>query len=195
MLRPNMNVELQSASRAAREPAQTLGDVLYGADFEQRIPETDWIAMLHAIAGGDTSAFGDLYMMTHGVVFTLIMRITGARDTAEDLTIEVFHEVWRTARSYHPSTGSVIGWLMNLARAHANAHPRMDPKNRVALVRAAVDTLTPGERQAIEATFHAGATSAEAAAKQGTTTDEVETRIRAALGKLGEVLTPLGDSK
>ena len=152
--------------------------------------------MIRAIVDGDTSAFGNLYMMTHGTVFTLIVRITGARGIAEEVTIEVFHEVWRSAKSYNPGTGSVVAWIMNIARTRALERQRPPGQQRsVARMREAVEQLTPDERQAIEATFHSGATSAEVATKQKETTAEIETRIRSALGKLGEVLAPTGDPR
>jgi RNA polymerase sigma-70 factor (ECF subfamily) len=189
-----MSAELYPPPSAAEIP-QTLGDVLYGADFPHRIPESEWIATLSSVAIGDTSAFGNLYMLTHGIVYTLIVRITGSRTVAEELTVEVFHDVWRLAREYGPDDGPVVGWIMNLARARAVARQRSDQAGRVALMRAAFDQLAPEERRAIEATYLAGSSSAAVAAQQGTTIDEVETRIRDALGKLGDIVKPADDSK
>jgi RNA polymerase sigma-70 factor (ECF subfamily) len=50
-------------------------------------------------------------------------------------------------------------------------------------------TLTPDERQAIEATFFAGFTHAEAAARLGEPLGTIKTRIRSVLHKLRRMLT------
>ena len=119
------------------------------------------------------------------------MRITANRETAEELTIDVFHDVWRRAARYDAANGTVLGWIMNQARSRAidrlrfesrkkrnqggdeepAAEAAADPRDVLELreqgeaLRAALATLTPDERQAIEATFFAGLTHAEAAAR------------------------------
>ena len=74
----------------------TLGDVLY-AKSEAPVPEQDWATLVQSIAAGDQLALHALYERAHRPVFTLIMRITANRETAEELTIDVFHDVWRRA--------------------------------------------------------------------------------------------------
>ena len=51
------------------------------------------------------------------MVFTLAMRITANRETAEELTVDVFHDVWRRAAGYDAANGTVLGWIMNQARS------------------------------------------------------------------------------
>src|SRR5260370_18656546 len=53
------------------------------------------------------------------IVFTLLVRITNNRDTAEALMGDVFHDVWRRASAYDPVEVSVVGWIMNQARSRA----------------------------------------------------------------------------
>jgi RNA polymerase sigma-70 factor (ECF subfamily) len=62
--------------------------------------EQDWATLVEAIAAGDQLALHALYEMAHRFVFTLIMRIASHRETAEELTIDVFHDVWRRASRY-----------------------------------------------------------------------------------------------
>ena len=145
--------------------------------------------MVRAIASGDTSAFGTLYMSTHGIVFTSIARITGDRATAEDLTIEVFHEVWRGAPTYDPASNSVVGWIMNLARARALPRARPDRGTLAASMRAAVQKLTTGERRAIEDIYFSGLTYVEVAAQERVLTAMIKSRIRSGLGRLRTFLT------
>jgi RNA polymerase sigma-70 factor (ECF subfamily) len=178
-----------------REPVQkspaTLGDVLY-AKFKPPAPEQDWVDLVQSIAAGDQLALHALYERAHRVVFTLTMRITANRETAEELTIDVFHDVWRRASSYDAANGTVLGWIMNQARSRAIdrlrfesrkkrshggdepllAEPAADPRDVLDLreqgesLRAALAALTPDERQAIETTFFGGLTHAEAAARR-----------------------------
>src|SRR5687767_8540657 len=79
-----------------RESLATLGDVLY-AKSKAPVPEEDWAMLVQAIAAGDQLALHALYERTHRIVFTLIMRITANRESAEELTIVVFHDIWRRA--------------------------------------------------------------------------------------------------
>ena len=90
----------------------TLGDVLY-ASAKARVPEQEWAALVQSIAAGDQLALHALYERAHRVVFTLIIRITANRETAEELTIDVFHDVWRRASHYDAANGTVLGWIMN----------------------------------------------------------------------------------
>jgi hypothetical protein len=83
---------------AVRETVtKKLGDVLYADKSRIRVSEEDWLKVLRAIAGGDQAALHFLYEQTHRIVFTLIVRITMNRETAEDVTLDVFYDVWRKA--------------------------------------------------------------------------------------------------
>jgi DNA-directed RNA polymerase specialized sigma24 family protein len=66
----------------------------------------------------------------HRIVFTLIVRITNNRETAEELTLDVFHDVWRRAANYDPATGSVVGWIMNQARSRAIDRLRFEHRKK-----------------------------------------------------------------
>lgn len=97
----------------------TLGAVLYVGHTGPLVFETQWIAWLREIAAGDPRALRDLFETTQDVVCTFIFRIVDDRKTAESLTIEVFHEVWRHAAAFDPTRGSVLGWIMSYARFKA----------------------------------------------------------------------------
>jgi RNA polymerase sigma-70 factor, ECF subfamily len=193
----------------------TLGDVLY-ATSKAPVSEQEWAALVQAIAARDQLALHSLYERAHRPVFTLVMRITANRETAEELTVDVFHDVWRRASSYDAANGTVLGWIMNQARSRAidrlrfesrkkrsrgdgvqppAAEPAADPRDVIELreqgesLRAALAALTPDERQAIEATFFAGLTHAEAAARLNQPLGTIKTRIRSGLHKLRHRLT------
>jgi RNA polymerase sigma-70 factor, ECF subfamily len=205
------NASLVVKERTAK-PAATLGDVLY-ANSTPKVLEQEWTALVQSIAAGDQLALHALYEMSHRMVFTLTMRITANRETAEELTVDVFHNVWRRASQYNAANGTVLGWIMNQARSRAIdrlrfenrkkrsdgdpeplAEPAADPRDLLALqeqgevLRTALQTLTPAERQAIEATFFAGLTHAEAAVRLDQPLGTIKTRIRSALHKLRRTL-------
>jgi RNA polymerase sigma-70 factor (ECF subfamily) len=180
---------VDTAAVTQREAAPTLGGLLNSVETSSHTSEREWVALVRAVAAGDTAAFGTLYMSTHGIVFTSIARITGDRATAEDLTVEVFHEVWRGAAAYDPAGNSVVGWIMNLARARALPRARPDRGTLAAAMRAAVQRLTTGERRAIEDTFFSGLTYVEVAAREKVLTAMIKSRIRSGLGRLRTLLT------
>lgn len=199
----------------------TLGNLLYSArsTTNGRPLEKDWVALVRSMATGNQLALRDLYGRSYRLVFTLTMRITSDRTIAEELTVDVFHEAWRRAASYDPANGTVLGWLMNLARSRAidrlrfeQRKKRIDPRpeasgatseasdiaestsatERVLQVRAAVAALSPGERQAIETAYFMELTHAEAAARLGEPLGTIKTRIRSGLAKLRVALAPTG---
>ncbi|MBV8534480.1 MAG: sigma-70 family RNA polymerase sigma factor [Alphaproteobacteria bacterium] len=201
-----------SAKERAQKPPATLGDVLY-ANVGAPVPEGEWAALVRSIAAGDQLALHALYERAHRVVFTLVLRITANRETAEELTVDVFHDIWRRAAGYDPANGTVLGWIMNQARSRAIDRLRFEsrkkrngatqPADDVAadpcdllelreqgqLLREALAGLTPDERQAIESTFFTGLTHAEAATSLKQPLGTIKTRIRSGLQKLRRTLT------
>jgi RNA polymerase sigma-70 factor, ECF subfamily len=201
------------AKKSTDKTPATLGDVLY-AKSKAPVPEQDWATLVRSMAAGDQLALHTLYEMAHRMVFTLIMRITANRETAEELTIDVFHDVWRRASRYDAANGTVLGWIMNQARSRAidrlrfesrqkrspgdDAEPlaeiAAEPRDALELraeaqsLRVALATLTPNERQAIETTFFGGLTHAEAAARLNQPLGTIKTRIRSGLHKLRRAL-------
>jgi RNA polymerase sigma-70 factor (ECF subfamily) len=194
---------------------RTLGDLLYASRQRFRVSEQEWVELVKAIAGGDQLALHSLYERTHRIVFTLIVRITRNRETAEELTLDVFHDVWRRAAAYDPAGGSVLGWIMNQARSRAIDRVRFDQrKKRVNIsgedpvtaqlpadpqqacqleeearhLREALEVLTPEERQVIETAFFSELTYHEVAQKLSQPLGTVKTRIRSGLGKLRHTL-------
>ena len=142
------------------------------------------------------------------------MRITANQETAEELTVDVFHDVWRRASRYDAANGTVLGWIMNQARSRAIDRLRFESRQKRSLgddaeplaeiaaeprdalelraeaqsLRVALATLTPNERQAIETTFFGGLTHAEAAARLNQPLGTIKTRIRSGLHKLRRAL-------
>jgi RNA polymerase sigma-70 factor, ECF subfamily len=192
-----------------------LGDILYADKSKFRVSEEEWLKLLRAVSGGDQLALHSLFEQTHRIVFTLIVRITMNRETAEEVTLDVFYDVWRKASTYDPANGSVVGWVMNQARSRAidrlrfdqrkkrvNTYPHslrpttdiVDPQvaclfeEQSRLLQDALDVLTAEERKAIEAAFFSEMTYEQTARNLNQPLGTVKTRIRSGLKKLREAL-------
>ena len=192
-----------------------LGDILYADKSKIRVSEEEWLKVLRDIAAGDQCALYSLYEQTYRIVFTLIVRITMNRETAEEVTLDVFYDVWRKASSYDPRNGSVVGWIMNQARSRAidrlrfdqrkkrvNTYPHslrpttdiVDPQQACVfeeqsrLLQDALKVLTTEERKAIETAFFSELTYEQTARKLNEPLGTVKTRIRSGLEKLRDVL-------
>src|SRR5258708_14449750 len=121
---------VDAATRREREQPEsetrTLRDLLYANKANFPVSEKDWVRLVQSIAARDQLALHSLYEQTHRIVFTLIVRITNNRETAEELTLDVFHDVWRRASTYDPANGSVVAAIMNQTRSMAFTPVRFD---------------------------------------------------------------------
>ena len=166
--------------------------------------------LVRGIATGDQNMLRELYERSHRLVFTLALRICGNRESAEEVTLDVFHDVWRRSAHYDPSGGSVVGWIMIQARSRAIDRVRfeqrkkrlpppavppmvdelsgpddsVDARQRRSLLQEALAALTPDERQAIETAFFSDLSYSETAARLQQPVGTVKTRVRSGLAKL-----------
>ena len=202
-----------TAASNERAPPSTLGEVLYAKQDVAIEDEQAWAALVLSTASGDQHAFRTLYDRMRRIVFTLTMRITQSREIAEEVMIDVFHDVWKRASAYDAADGTVVGWIMNQARSRAIDRLRFEHRQKrtapvvsaevlgesdtghhldVAaqgrVLREALRALTVEERQAIETAFFADLTYAEAAALLDQPVGTVKTRIRSGLRKLRQAL-------
>lgn len=170
-----------------------------------------WIAR---IADADEDALGELYDAVHGRVHGLALRITRNAQCAEDVTEDVFWQVWRQARRFDPTRGTAIAWLLTIARSRAldklrrgdpaEAHPEPeslaepaagdDPQDLLAAsernrrLNAALAGLDASARQLLALAFFCDHTHEEIAARSGLPLGTVKSRIRRALAALRRAL-------
>jgi len=76
-------------------------------------------ALLAGSAEGDEAAFADLYDLTSHKVYTIALQTLRSRAYAEEVTQEVYVQVWQQAIRYERSRGTVLGWLKMLAHRRA----------------------------------------------------------------------------
>jgi RNA polymerase sigma-70 factor (ECF subfamily) len=75
--------------------------------------------LLERAGRGDTDAFAAFYDLVAARVAGLVRRVLRNRAQAEEVTQEVFVEVWRSASRFDPARGSAIGWVSALAHRRA----------------------------------------------------------------------------
>jgi len=174
-------------------------------------------ALLARVVARDEAAVEALYARYSGPLYSLAYQVTGAERFAQDVVQETFVALWRDAARFDPAKGAVSPWLFSLARHKAidlvrreqNVRKRTadvdlelreaddDVDNEAWLgirrerVRAAIEDLTPIQREALDLAFFQGLTHVEVAERLGIPLGTAKTRIRSALLRLRDVL---GDS-
>lgn len=170
--------------------------------------------VLALVALRDEQALGMLYDRYGRLVYSVALRITGDRLSAEEVTQDVFQIVWQQAGAFRSAAGSPGGWLVGITRHRAIDELRSRrhksrqreistetaPAERLtdesdveqqAVMRidiyAALAELPTAQRQTIELAYYGGLTSNEIASSLGLPVGTVKTRLRLGLVKLRSV--------
>jgi RNA polymerase sigma-70 factor (ECF subfamily) len=88
--------------------------------------------LLRRMAAGDERALGALYDRWSPLVHSVVLRIVGDADDAEELVEETFWQAWRQAGRYDPARGGISGWLVVIARSRALDRVRLRGWQRAA---------------------------------------------------------------
>jgi len=166
------------------------------------------------IAAADQGALAALYDATNRLIYGMSLRILGNPADAEEVTLDIYTQVWRNAASFDDRRGSVVAWLTTMARSRAIDRLRsgvkrsrreeslMEPDSARAVeapaqpgigreVAAALETLAPEQREAIELAYWYGYSHSELAVRLGQPLGTVKTRIRMGMMKLRSQLGSL----
>lgn len=173
----------------------------------------DEASLLARIAQQDKSALAQLYDRYARVIYSVAYKSLGLVEESEEIVLDVFSQVWRTASRYDATKGRVDTWLFTIARTRIldrlrrlqrTAKTKMasmdsqiqstkvsvDPiedvllKERRTQVLAALSQLPKEQRQVIELAYYKGLTHSEIACQTGLSLGTVKTRIRLGLSKL-----------
>ena len=215
-------VATKSGSKAARMGnfhQLERGESLVGHLRQLQAREAALAALVARAAEGDQMALAALYDETNALVYGLAWRILRDQSAAEDVTIDVYTQVYRQVSSYDASRGTPSAWLLALTRSRAIDRLRQEAQRREReepleatmpipspttgpeeysattelrrLVQRALTLLTSEQWQAIELAYYAGLSHNEIAAKLGQPLGTVKTHIRTGMMLLREYLHPL----
>ncbi len=131
-------------------------------------------ALLQRTARGDQQAFAALYDLLASRVYGLIRHVLRDPAQSEEVTQEVFVEVWRGAARFDSGRGGALGWISTIAHRRA--------VDRVRSVQAAADR----ERRAANLDTRGDDQGYDEVAEQVETRLEHE-RLRHCIGSLTEL--------
>jgi len=170
--------------------------------------------LLESVAAGDQWAFAALYDGYSPRVLGLAMRILIDRSIAEEVTQDVFLELWQNAARFSSAKGGGTGYLLTLTRhraidrvrseqaardrderiGHRDAQPEFDNTleaieqlERHTILERALTALSPAQREAITLSY-AGHTHTEIAALIGIPLGTVKTRLRDGMSRLRQAV-------
>ena len=167
-------------------------------------------------ATGDEAAFRRVYDTCGSLVFSFCRRTLGP-DRAADVTQGVFVAAWRSRERYHPSSGSVVGWLMGIARHkvvdqmrrdgrtpqpvvgigdRAEVRDHLDP-TKVAermLLAEAIESLPERAREMVRLAFYEDLTHSQISERCDTPLGTVKSDIRRSLERLRKHLEGFDDA-
>ena len=199
---------------------RAIGEVSARAPSESDGPTPD--DLLTAVAAGDERAFDLFYDRVAGMILGMARVILRDRAQAEEVTQEVFLELWRTAVRFTPEAGDAIAWAMTIAHhrtvdrvrssqagrrreavAMFEAH-RARPFDQVAEavatrdeqreVRRCLASLTPTQRESIVLAYYRGLTYREIAEFLQIPPGTAKSRVRDGLIRLRDCLSTPPDT-
>lgn len=173
---------------------------------------------MDAIARGDASALAALYDRHHAILFALCARVLNDQGEAEQVLLDLFLSLWQHPDRYDPTRGSLIVYLITIARSrsidrrrsigrHHSPGARNDAAQPAALpmshatpldgivaderrarIHAALSELSDGQRDAIELSVFEGLSHGEIAQRLSKPLGTVKTNIRSGLIRLRDCL-------
>ncbi len=178
-------------------------------------PDGDVASVLLRRAGrGDQQAFAELYDVLSPLVHGVVLKVVRDPAQAEEVTQEVFVELWRTATRFDGAKGSARSWASTLAHRRAVDRVRSEQASRdrqqrdaaaairdhdmvvdevesgldQARVRRALGQLSELQREAVELAYFGGHTYREVAVLLGVAEGTVKSRIRDGMIRLRDEL-------
>jgi RNA polymerase sigma-70 factor (ECF subfamily) len=184
-------------------------------DVAAAVPDLDLDELVRQMGRGDESAFQHVYDQVSGAVYGMVRRVLRNPAQSEEVTQEVFIEVWRSATRFDGQKGSALTWILMMAHRRAVDRVRSvqasdDREGTVAAreqvrvfdevaeevelrleqqqVRRCLGSLTELQRESVTLAFYGGYTYPEVAKLLGAPLGTVKTRMRDGLIRLRDCL-------
>lgn len=175
-------------------------------------------ALVVSIGRYHEDALAEVYRRHAGAVFALARRLLADKALAEEVVQEVFLRLWNDPDRFDPDRGSLRSYLLaqchgrsvDLIRSESSRRRREEKELTLAAeagydlehevwdmavadrVKATLQTLPEGEREAILLAYFGGHTYREVADLLGTPEGTVKSRIRSGLKKMRGELAGIG---
>lgn len=168
----------------------------------QQTGATDF-SLIARVRAGDEAAMAQVYDRYSSIVYAVALRVLTETGAAEDVTQEIFMQLWRKPGLFDSSRGNLGPWLAVITRNRAiDALRRRKPESDIEDVVVSVEPDLSGEadraaamekvrnllaempsvqRRALEMAYFEGCTHAEIAEKTGEPLGTIKTRIRTGL--------------
>jgi RNA polymerase sigma-70 factor, ECF subfamily len=172
-------------------------------------------ALLVAVGRWNDSALAELYRRHGGAVHGLARRVLGSGGRADEVTQDVFVDLWRRPEIFDPNRGSLRSFLLTVAHrrsvdvvrsessraareernARDTAEGSYNLENQVCdlvvaeQVKQVVSALPDSERRVIELAYFGGHTYREVAAILSEAEGTVKSRIRRGLRRMRDALS------
>ncbi|MBO1330801.1 sigma-70 family RNA polymerase sigma factor [Streptomyces sp. VRA16 Mangrove soil] len=177
--------------------------------------QPDLEKLMAEVEQGDQDAFAVLYDAVAGPVFGTVHKVLRDHAQSEEVTQEVFVEVWRNAAAYRPERGTAITWILTLAhrrtvdrirsvesaaardhKAALLAHtPEFDQVSEQVeahfereQLRRCLQSLTEIQRQSVTLAYYQGLTYQQVADRLSAPLGTIKTRLRDGLIRLRDCL-------
>ena len=172
--------------------------------------------LVAAVAKGDQGSLRQFYDQTCGLANSLALRILGNAEDAEEVVMDVYSKVWRSAGTFNEARGTPLAWLLMMTRSlsidrirQRGSRPHTtddvatmtflpsagdDPEmltagaERQRTVQNAFAKLPVAQQQVLRLAFYGGLSHSELAEQLGQPLGTVKTRIRLGLQHLKRLL-------
>ncbi len=178
----------------------------------------DDIQLIKLIARSRQDAIDELYERYKRLVFTVAFAIVGDQSVAEEITLDVFVQVWQKADSYRPELAKVSTWMIAITRNHAidilrrqrsrpetnsvhwedrsvqngplihNLEQQIESTLKKEMVRNALAQLPEDQREALALAYFKGYTQSQISEALKQPLGTIKTRIRLGMQKLRKLL-------
>ncbi len=173
------------------------------------------LELLKRLSEGDEDAFRQLYDTTHKKIYFYLYRLLKDRETAEDIIVETYTEVWRGAKNFRGDSRATT-WIMSIARNLAINHfkkvkthgniddfpnlsnnimPDAEPLDRQRLLTEAMSRLSTKHREILDMVFLHEMNYQEVSEVLGIPVNTVKTRVFYAKDGLRDVMGNMGVSR
>ncbi|WP_018983578.1 sigma-70 family RNA polymerase sigma factor [Salinimonas chungwhensis] len=81
--------------------------------------QEELLPLLYDVSRGEKAAFATLYEHTSDHLFAVVLKMLRRRDLAEEALQDAYVQIWQHADSYHRGRGTVLTWMVSIARYRA----------------------------------------------------------------------------